>query len=111
MTRSRSATSMTEGEEAFARAAWDLLQDVERSLGVRIRMGWYLSTRKGVFVLLLSAHDVRDTRQEFPKVQLRHDWPNGHAVSMGAFLFQQANMFAQMCESWSLDQRGQGAKS
>ena len=68
-------------------------------------MTLWMTTRKGVFTLLLSAHDVKDTKQEFPKVQLRREWPNGHAVSLGAFLFQAANSFAQMCESWVLDQR------
>lgn len=90
--------SFTDGEEAFARAAWDQLADTEASWNVEIEVSMSKTARKGVFLVVMTVIDnqVPDHRRKVAK--LSKEWPGSTAASLGAHLYQMAHSTAQLTE-------------
>lgn len=104
-----SRRSFTEGEEAFARAAYDVLQDMEVGLGVSIGIHVGRTQRKGVFSIEIRAVSTGVGFESFTVAKLTEEWPNARAGSLGAQFFAMSNKLYAMAENVMRERRKEPA--
>lgn len=107
--RKRGTSERDNGELEFTRAAYDAVQDAEKSYSLLGTVLLSFDAQRGVMSLAVAFWEVHPDREMGQVVMQRGSWPNAGGASFGAYLFQQCNKAVQMAESWHFNRQQQAA--
>ena len=95
----KNGKNITEGEEAFARAWYDVVQDMEVGLGVLVSTQIGRTKRKGVLSIEMVAVLIGADSEVNALSRVVEEWPNARAGTLGAQLFSMSNKLYVMAEN------------
>lgn len=104
MGRSQYSARVKMGEE-FVRAYHDQVVDLEVRFDLRVETRVFLSTRKGVLVVTMSAHEPQAPPCAASKARVVGEYPNATAQALEAFLYSQSHKLYVMCEAMRREER------
>lgn len=89
------------GEYEFTRAAYDELADLERQTGLKSGIILLPGEVKGIWRLVVSAHDPSGPLVEHPVCSWSGTWPNSVSQTFACFLYAACHRVVRMAEAWS----------
>lgn len=98
--KKRGTSERDNGELEFTRAAYDAVQDAERSYNLLGTVLLSFDAQRGVMALSVAFWYVNGAEEMGQVVMQRGSWPNAGGSSFGAYLFQQCNKAVQMADMW-----------